>query len=50
MTEVGVTHLAPDELDPAKLASVGPCAPNAACKVIDVSTGRELGPGEAGEL
>jgi acyl-CoA synthetase (AMP-forming)/AMP-acid ligase II len=50
MTEVGATHIAPDDVDPAKLASVGPCAPNAECKVVDLLTGHEVGPGEDGEL
>jgi acyl-CoA synthetase (AMP-forming)/AMP-acid ligase II len=50
MTEVGATHSAPDDLDPSKIGSIGPCLPNTECKVIDVVTGTELGPGQQGEL
>ena len=43
-------HIAPDGPELRKLGSVGPCAPNTECKVIDVATGDELGPGEHGEI
>lgn len=50
MTETGATHVAPDDLDPSKLGTVGPCTPHTECRVLDIATGVELGPGEAGEL
>jgi acyl-CoA synthetase (AMP-forming)/AMP-acid ligase II len=50
MTETGPTHLAPDDADPSKIGTVGPCTPNTECKVVDVATGAELGPGQEGEI
>jgi acyl-CoA synthetase (AMP-forming)/AMP-acid ligase II len=50
MTETGATHWAPDDIDPSKIGTVGPCTPNTECKVIDVVTGKELGPNQQGEL
>lgn len=32
------------------LGSVGPCLPNTECKIIDLESGVDLGPGEQGEL
>jgi acyl-CoA synthetase (AMP-forming)/AMP-acid ligase II len=51
MTETSLaSHVSP--LDPAKVkpASVGLLLPNMECKVIDVSTGAELGPSQQGEI
>jgi acyl-CoA synthetase (AMP-forming)/AMP-acid ligase II len=44
------THITSD--DPAKIkhGSVGPPVPNTECRVVDPETGRDLGPGEDGEL
>ena len=50
MTEIGASHMAPDDLDPSKVGSIGPCTPNTECKLIDVMTGAELGPSQRGEL
>jgi len=49
MTEASpVTHLSPE--DSAKLSSIGPPIPNTECRVVDVSTGEDLGPDREGEL
>jgi len=45
-----VTHLAPRDPDRIRRGSVGPPVPNTACRVVDVETGEELGPGEEGEV
>jgi acyl-CoA synthetase (AMP-forming)/AMP-acid ligase II len=44
------THITAD--DPAKLkhGSVGPPVPNTECRVVDPETGRDVGPGEVGEI
>jgi acyl-CoA synthetase (AMP-forming)/AMP-acid ligase II/NAD(P)-dependent dehydrogenase (short-subunit alcohol dehydrogenase family) len=50
MTELGgATHLAPDHGrdDPE---SIGPALPGVECRVIDVRTGDDVGPGQPGEL
>jgi acyl-CoA synthetase (AMP-forming)/AMP-acid ligase II len=52
----GLTETSPDvTLSPvnaalARLGSVGRCIPNSECKVIDIATGAELGPNQAGEI
>jgi acyl-CoA synthetase (AMP-forming)/AMP-acid ligase II len=51
MTESSpVTHVTP--LDPARhrLGSIGPPVPSTECRIVDVDGGRELGPGEEGEV
>jgi acyl-CoA synthetase (AMP-forming)/AMP-acid ligase II len=51
MTESSpVTHVTP--LDPARhrLGSIGPPVPSTECRIVDVATGEELGPGEEGEV
>jgi len=51
MTESSpVTHVTP--LDPARhrLGSIGPPVPNTECRIVDLSSGAELGPGEEGEV
>jgi acyl-CoA synthetase (AMP-forming)/AMP-acid ligase II len=51
MTESSpVTHVTP--VDPArhKLGSIGPPVPNTECRIVDVASGDELGPGEDGEV
>ena len=51
MTESSpVTHVTP--LDPARhrLGSIGPPVPNTECRIVDVASGDELGPGEEGEV
>jgi acyl-CoA synthetase (AMP-forming)/AMP-acid ligase II len=50
MTEfAGGTHIVPDGA-PSRTGSIGPPVPGVDCKVVDLSTGAELGPGEPGEL
>jgi acyl-CoA synthetase (AMP-forming)/AMP-acid ligase II len=50
MTEfAGGTHIVPDGA-PSRSGSIGPPVPGVECKVVDVSTGAELGPGRPGEL
>jgi acyl-CoA synthetase (AMP-forming)/AMP-acid ligase II len=44
-----VTHLMP-ERPVEKPGSIGPVIPNTEVKIVDVATGRELGPNEQGEL
>ena len=51
MTETSpVTHSSPADAAKMKLGSVGPPAPNTACKLVDPATGEELGPNEEGEV
>lgn len=45
-----VTHSSPAPPLPVKFGSVGIPAPNTECKVVDLETGDELGPGERGEV
>ena len=45
-----VTHAARADSPVPRPASVGQPVPNTECKVIDVATGVELGPGEDGEI
>jgi acyl-CoA synthetase (AMP-forming)/AMP-acid ligase II len=50
MTELGgTTHVAPDggRNDPE---SIGPAQPGVQCRVVDCTTGADVGPGELGEL
>jgi acyl-CoA synthetase (AMP-forming)/AMP-acid ligase II len=44
-----VTHVVPDGAE-NRPGSVGPALPNTECRVIDIETGADLGPGETGEL
>jgi acyl-CoA synthetase (AMP-forming)/AMP-acid ligase II len=52
----GMTETSPgatlNPLDPAKakIGSVGVCMPNTQCKVVDLTTGAELEPGQEGEI
>ena len=51
MTESSpVTHVTP--LDPARhrVGSIGPPVPNTECRIVDLESGAELGPGEDGEV
>ncbi|MCA1591430.1 MAG: 4-coumarate--CoA ligase family protein [Acidobacteria bacterium] len=51
MTETSpATHMIPPEPEKNKPGSVGVCVPSMECKVIDLATGAELGPGEEGEI
>ena len=51
LTEVaGASHVNIAPVPPAKQGSVGPVLPNTESKVIDVESGRELGPNEKGEV
>jgi len=45
-----VTHVVPDRVRKAVPGSVGTLVPNTECKIVDVATGKELGPHEDGEL
>jgi acyl-CoA synthetase (AMP-forming)/AMP-acid ligase II len=50
MTETApVTHSIPLTAD-SRPGSIGPSLPNTECRVVDVEDGRDLGPGERGEL
>jgi acyl-CoA synthetase (AMP-forming)/AMP-acid ligase II len=51
MTETSpVTHTSAQVLDRANPGTVGPPVPNTECKIVDLVTGAELGPGELGEV
>jgi len=51
MTETSpVTHASPIEPDQIKLGSVGQCAPNTECRLVDLESGAELGPQQEGEI
>jgi acyl-CoA synthetase (AMP-forming)/AMP-acid ligase II len=51
MTETSpVTHSSPSELSQIKFGSVGVCAPNTECKIIDLETGETLGRNHNGEV
>ena len=51
MTEASpVTHCVSDDLDWTKVGSIGPVVSGAECKVVDIATGAELGPGDDGEI
>jgi len=51
MTETSpVTHSSPSDSAQIRLGSVGVCAPNTECKIIDLGTGISLGPNKKGEI
>jgi acyl-CoA synthetase (AMP-forming)/AMP-acid ligase II len=50
LTEIPPSHMAPDDLDPRRVGTVGPCMPNTECKIVDIATGDELDAGELGEI
>jgi acyl-CoA synthetase (AMP-forming)/AMP-acid ligase II len=51
MTELSpVSHCMPDDRPDMDLNSSGFALPNIECKLVDPDTGREVGPGERGEL
>lgn len=45
-----VTHVIPDDDTSAKAGSIGSLVPNTEAKVVDVDSGKELGPNERGEI
>lgn len=45
-----VTHVVPFGASGTSAASIGPLVPNTDCKIVDVSTGAELGPNQDGEI
>jgi acyl-CoA synthetase (AMP-forming)/AMP-acid ligase II len=45
-----VSHLVPMEEDKIKAGSVGPPVPNTECRVVDVSSGQDVEPGQEGEI
>jgi len=45
-----VTHATSDAPNRGKAGCVGELVPNTTCRIVDVTTGADLGPGEAGEL
>ena len=50
LTELaGGTHIAPDD-GPDRPDSVGPPLPGVECRILELDTGVDVGPGEAGEL
>jgi acyl-CoA synthetase (AMP-forming)/AMP-acid ligase II len=51
MTEASpATHLVSDDIEWTKVGSIGPVVPGTECKVVDVVSGAELGPGVDGEI
>jgi acyl-CoA synthetase (AMP-forming)/AMP-acid ligase II len=51
MTEASpATHLVSDDIEWRKVGSIGPVVAGTECKVVDVATGEELGPGSDGEI
>ena len=51
MTETSpVTHSSPPERENVKYGSVGVPAPSTECKIVNLETGKELGPNEEGEV
>jgi acyl-CoA synthetase (AMP-forming)/AMP-acid ligase II len=51
MTEASpATHLVSDAIEWTKVGSIGSMVPGTGCKVVDVVSGAELGPGEDGEI
>ena len=51
MTETSpVTHSSPPNKEGIKFGSVGVCAPNTECKIVDLETGATLGPNQEGEI
>src|SRR5438552_9631042 len=51
MTEASpVTHLVSDDIDWVKVGSIGPVVAGTECKVVDITTGKELGPESDGEI
>jgi acyl-CoA synthetase (AMP-forming)/AMP-acid ligase II len=51
MTEASpATHLVSDDIEWKKVGSIGPVVAGTECKVVDVVTGKELEPGEDGEI
>jgi acyl-CoA synthetase (AMP-forming)/AMP-acid ligase II len=45
-----VTHLVPMKKEKIKPGSVGPPVPNTECRVVDVSSGEDVEPGQQGEI
>ncbi len=51
MTELSpVTHAVPLDPGAERPGTIGPALPNTECRIVDVDDGRDLGPGERGEL
>jgi acyl-CoA synthetase (AMP-forming)/AMP-acid ligase II len=51
MTESSpVTHVTPLDRARHRLGSIGPPVPNTECRIVDLLSGAELGPGEEGEV
>ena len=51
MTEASpATHLVSDDIDWKKVGSIGPVVAASECKVVDITTGKELGPETDGEI
>lgn len=45
-----MTHGSTEAARKNKFGSVGPCAPNIECKVVDIATTADLGPNQRGEV
>jgi len=51
MTEASpATHLVSDDIEWTKVGSIGPVVAGSECKVVDITTGEELGPQSDGEI
>jgi len=51
MTETSpVTHSSPSDSELVKFGSVGVCAPNTECKIVDLETGATIGQNQRGEV
>jgi acyl-CoA synthetase (AMP-forming)/AMP-acid ligase II len=51
MTETSpVTHISPSEPERIRPGTVGVTAPNTETRIVDITTGQDLGPGVAGEI
>ena len=51
MTEASpATHLVSDDIEWVKVGSIGPVVAGSECKVVDITTGEELGPQSDGEI
>lgn len=50
MSEILVTHFIPLEMHNQRPGSCGAMVPGTTCKIIDLETGKILGPNQSGEI